>query len=93
VPKRADTSTGVTAESIGTHEKGVKIISSQLLKSSLVTWSIGSGQGDGWTRRWAANLQNAPKTTIACLNMLTAGTTLFKAQAAFKTISLLKRNS
>jgi hypothetical protein len=47
VPISADMSTGVTAEGIGTHEKGVKIISSQLLKSSLVTWSIGSGQGDG----------------------------------------------
>lgn len=47
VPKSADMATGVTAEGIGTHEKGVKIISSQLLKSSLVTWSIGSGQGDG----------------------------------------------
>jgi hypothetical protein len=34
-------------------------------------------------------LENAPKTTIACLNMLTAGTTLSEAQAAFKTISLL----
>ncbi len=47
VPKSADTATGVTAEGIGTHEKGVKIISSQLLKSSLVTWSIGGGQRDG----------------------------------------------
>ncbi len=47
VPKSADMATGVTAEGIGTHEKGVKIISSQLLKSSLVTWSIGSGHGDG----------------------------------------------
>jgi hypothetical protein len=42
-----------------------------------------------WTTGWAGNLQNALKITIACLNMLTAGTTLSKAQAAFKTISLL----